>query len=271
MPEIIWGVTTTILIIVIAVLIADDIKKQKIVQTKSQRVNDLLNLNKTIEFKKIPSRYFTHHFYCNSKRRLENISLNDCLLSFIDENETLRSVIKSISFNQKVYNNYLIKREAIKSSVTEEYCNSFGFTLTRFLEYEERVFKKKTLDEPSSRVVVHCIASYTSPRGRNHYCKQYKYSYHELKQFCDEYFSIIEQRKTRQYEIMVERSKMTNSVRYDILKRDDFRCQICGSTAQDGVKLHVDHIVPVSKGGQTIPSNLRTLCDRCNLGKSDKM
>ena len=56
-----------------------------------------------------------------------------------------------------------------------------------------------------------------------------------------------------------------------MLKRDNFQCQICGSSAQDGVKLHVDHIVPVSKGGKTILSNLRTLCDRCNMGKSDKL
>ena len=41
-------------------------------------------------------------------------------------------------------------------------------------------------------------------------------------------------------------------------------------TAKDGVKLHVDHIIPVYKGGKTTMSNLQTLCDRCNLGKSDK-
>ncbi|MBP3922045.1 MAG: topoisomerase DNA-binding C4 zinc finger domain-containing protein [Ruminiclostridium sp.] len=33
----------------------------------------------------------------------------------------------------------------------------------------------------------------------------------------------------------------------------------------------MDHIVPVSKGGKSIPSNLRTLCERCNIGKSDKI
>ena len=64
---------------------------------------------------------------------------------------------------------------------------------------------------------------------------------------------------------------MTSAMRYEILKRDNYRCQICGSTAQDGVKLHIDHIIPVSKGGKTVPENLRVLCDRCNLGKSDKI
>ena len=54
------------------------------------------------------------------------------------------------------------------------------------------------------------------------------------------------------------------------MKRDGFRCVICGRTAEDGVKLHVDHIKPISKDGLTVPDNLRTLCQDCNLGKSDK-
>lgn len=67
-----------------------------------------------------------------------------------------------------------------------------------------------------------------------------------------------------------ERLKMTQALRYFILKRDNFTCQLCGRTpADDGVKLEVDHIIPVSKGGKTIESNLRTLCYDCNRGKSD--
>lgn len=66
-----------------------------------------------------------------------------------------------------------------------------------------------------------------------------------------------------------ERSLMTKKLRYQILERDGFRCAICGRGKEDGVKLHVDHIKPVSKGGRTVPENLRTLCQDCNLGKSD--
>lgn len=68
-----------------------------------------------------------------------------------------------------------------------------------------------------------------------------------------------------------QRRMMSDSLRYDVMQRDHFRCQICGATQADGVKLHVDHIVPVSKGGKTEMSNLRTLCERCNLGKGDKI
>jgi hypothetical protein len=61
-------------------------------------------------------------------------------------------------------------------------------------------------------------------------------------------------------------------MRFKIFSRDNFRCRICGrSPASDPkVKLHVDHIIPRSKGGETNPANLQTLCDKCNLGKGAK-
>lgn len=66
---------------------------------------------------------------------------------------------------------------------------------------------------------------------------------------------------------------MSLSLRYKVLLRDRFRCVACGrSPAKDGdVELHVDHIVPWSRGGLNIESNLRTLCARCNLGKGARL
>lgn len=62
------------------------------------------------------------------------------------------------------------------------------------------------------------------------------------------------------------------SLRLKILNRDNFRCVFCGkSPATDfGTKLHIDHIIPFSKGGQSILENLQTLCEECNLGKSNQ-
>jgi hypothetical protein len=59
------------------------------------------------------------------------------------------------------------------------------------------------------------------------------------------------------------------SLRYMILKRDGFRCVLCGrspATHRD-CNLHVDHVMPSSKGGPTTPGNLRTTCSLCNIGK----
>lgn len=62
---------------------------------------------------------------------------------------------------------------------------------------------------------------------------------------------------------------ISDKLRYQVLKRDNFKCCACGaSPAKDpSVELHIDHIIPWSKGGKTELANLQTLCSRCNLGK----
>lgn len=62
-------------------------------------------------------------------------------------------------------------------------------------------------------------------------------------------------------------------LRYRVLRRDRFRCCICGASPATivGCELHVDHITPFSKGGKTVEENLRTLCGSCNLGKGNKI
>ena len=58
-------------------------------------------------------------------------------------------------------------------------------------------------------------------------------------------------------------------LRFLVMKRDHFRCKLCGASSGPNLELHVDHIVPYSKGGKTVFENLQTLCERCNLGKSN--
>lgn len=60
-------------------------------------------------------------------------------------------------------------------------------------------------------------------------------------------------------------------MRFLVMKRDDFKCCMCGRSpaTTPGLELHIDHVVPWSKGGETVMDNLQTLCSDCNLGKSD--
>ena len=73
--------------------------------------------------------------------------------------------------------------------------------------------------------------------------------------------------KTIEPEPEVKRKTIKPSLRFEILKRDDYRCQMCGVTAKDGATLEIDHIHPVSKGGTNEPDNLQVLCRDCNAGK----
>lgn len=60
-------------------------------------------------------------------------------------------------------------------------------------------------------------------------------------------------------------------LRFLVMKRDNFKCCICGRSpaTTPGLELHIDHIKPWSKGGETVINNLQTLCQDCNLGKSN--
>lgn len=59
-------------------------------------------------------------------------------------------------------------------------------------------------------------------------------------------------------------------LRATVLIRDGCLCKMCGAspTKNPDVVLHVDHIKPWSKGGETVIENLQTLCAVCNVGKS---
>ena len=71
--------------------------------------------------------------------------------------------------------------------------------------------------------------------------------------------------------IEIDESKFVKAgIRWQVFERDDFKCVACGKSAHDGAILHVDHIIPKSKGGINNIKNYQTLCHLCNIGKSNK-
>ncbi len=60
----------------------------------------------------------------------------------------------------------------------------------------------------------------------------------------------------------------TKKKRMEIIKRDKYRCRICGRRPDEHVdiELHVHHIRPFGEGGVTHEDNLITLCDTCHKG-----
>jgi len=80
---------------------------------------------------------------------------------------------------------------------------------------------------------------------------------------------IIETREPRK-SLQKTRSVPLN-LRYKVLNRDNFCCVSCGKSPATHIdtRLHVDHIIPFSEGGANSLANLQTLCEQCNLGKSN--
>jgi HNH endonuclease len=65
-----------------------------------------------------------------------------------------------------------------------------------------------------------------------------------------------------------DRKHISKTLRFEVFKRDSFKCQYCGAEAPN-VLLHIDHIKPVAAGGTNDLTNLITACLPCNLGKRD--
>ena len=240
------------------------------VEKGSKRLKALREINSRYQFDQKIEEQYEHWVYLKTKQQYDQFSFERYMRGMMETNfENHEKLIRQIQYNRKrmqwyqselsALPDYMSAQDARRNKVPYSFC--------------KRVERKLSENELKNAVVSPnflCIACYTSPQGRNAYQKESRYTY---KQFFDLYNATRQEmmwRQTRQGNAEYERSKMNSSIRYDILKRDHFRCVICGRSAEDGVKLHVDHIIPVSKGGKTEYSNLRTLCDTCNFGKRDK-
>lgn len=138
-------------------------------------------------------------------------------------------------------------------------------TLERFFElqkYEEDILDKKTFSPQFPLVKLHLTAT----TQYDNYARDVTYGFRVIL----ECYDMAIEKQGKMTFVQQQRAIITDDMRYNVLRRDGFRCRICGATANDGVKLEVDHIIPVSKGGKSTYDNLQTLCERCNRGKRDK-
>lgn len=67
-----------------------------------------------------------------------------------------------------------------------------------------------------------------------------------------------------------QKIRVMPAMRWQVFQRDGWKCVACGRTSHQGAILHVDHIVPRSRGGHDGIDNYQTLCDLCNVGKSNR-
>jgi ATP adenylyltransferase len=92
----------------------------------------------------------------------------------------------------------------------------------------------------------------------------------ELVSLCEK--KLEEYEKARGRLIWLHRAKdaayVPGSLRYDVLRKARFRCELCGISAEEKA-LDVDHILPRNKGGKTVAENLQALCYTCNSQKRD--
>lgn len=243
-------------------------QREAYVLDTSSCIHNLTTLNSSYSSSfNSPETYYTKHCSLNSKQQFDYFNYTKTLNQVVDDHrELFESVIDQLDFNSSIEPEYffaytdILRRRVVPSPLPKLFKDSTDY---QQLEYE--LFNQRILD-PALDVELVIIWEYTSPQGRNHYEACHTYHTEEIVSAIASSYEQAARKESAQY----QRSRMTPGLRFEILKRDGYRCCLCGRSAQDGAELEVDHKVPVAKGGKTEPDNLWTLCKDCNRGKRDK-
>ncbi len=143
--------------------------------------------------------------------------------------------------------------------ISNRYCSKNCLQRVTAFRIAEQAKHKANNRPPKKRRCLVCEAVYIVTGGGQKYCSK-------------KCAKIVSEKKRKEQEKAHIRNGTGSNwlkLRFMVLRRDNFTCQYCGKTIQDGVKLHIDHIKPKSKKGQWAIGNLITACYECNTGKHD--
>lgn len=194
--------------------------------------------------------YITKYFYTNKNLYPEQIQK---LYQLVEELETLREARQIIENYKIEYQQYLGDApDFIMKNDEAGFYSRLGFAI---------------IDE--SVLTVDYKFSYTSNGGM----AQRSFSVPMTEKTIVELIKTLENKLTISAFIKEQRILMTKKLREFIKTRDNFTCCNCGNSIQiePNLLLEIDHIIPISKGGETIEDNLQTLCWKCNRAKSNKI
>ncbi|MGL5724655.1 HNH endonuclease [Cetobacterium sp.] len=197
-----------------------------------------------------PLEYIIKYFYTNKKLYPEQIKK---LYQLVEELETLSEA-------RQIIENYKI-----------EYQQYLGDVPDFIMKNDEAGFYSRlgfaTINE--SVLIVEYKFSYTSNGGM----VQRSFTIPMKEETIIELIKTLENKLTIGAFIKEQRTLMTKKLREFIKIRDNFTCCNCDNSTEiePNLLLEIDHIIPVSKGGETIEENLQTLCWKCNRAKSNKI
>ena len=228
--------------------------------TKYRQLVDLISTSPVVS---IPNPFYVEYTY-KSKQSMERANANEVIIYLSNENPELKKLYAALTNNRK-YRKEFMNAVSLINETQDVMVKYSGIPKDRFYQIENDLFYV-LVNSVREDTIIEIKLSYSTPKGKYEYSRTLRTDYQGL----SEAYKEIGKRNAAKIARELERSKLNASLRYDVLRRDGFKCTICGATQAEGAKLHVDHIIPVSKGGKTELRNLRTLCDLCNLGKSNK-
>lgn len=237
-----------------------------VVKATSQRYQELLCLSMRYHFDRDIKLQYSLSKTVNSKAQFDHFNCEEYFYEGIDQRfDECEKFIERVYANLTLYQCYCVEMSLLPTEVTYSEAEQKGIPYDVYRRMEKNLCQPLFEEEfVSPTFLIH--VNYHSPQGRKVYRRDHVIIFEQFATL----FEQVRQRRDTRSTAAYQRKIMSSSLRYDIMKRDGFRCVLCGRSASEGVKLHVDHILPVSRGGKTEYGNLRTLCCECNMGKRDK-
>lgn len=272
-----WVALAAVCVALLCVAVGTAIRdgQRKAVREKSARYRALVRLNERYEgrFHRF-GLHVSEPVRCSTRQefdRFDRVAAWDHVIGRLaDQNDEVRQLLVKVAWNRSQGAEYESQLGMLPASTFD---GALG-------KVENEMCSALRLCLPVGEVRLRLDVTYTSPAGRSRRYKEFEYGEQQLREAVRqaEKRPLEEERRRREREAererqKRERNKVTLKLRQKVLVRDGFRCVRCGASPQDGpeVRLEVDHIVPISRGGKTEMSNLQTLCQRCNRGKGASM
>lgn len=258
-------------LIIVFIIIHRDETITKKVRENSERIKRVYEINSRARFYHIERTVYECSQYYDNKSTFNKVEPAYLMTYEISNNLAwFETECYRIKENIRLYNIYINEINSIPLTLTESKCIELNIKYSTFINKEKTLIQQMLL-HPVTDIIYNVSTYYSSPQKQINLTKKASFHFPQIYSCLDSIARKYLSKETHKQLAIVERGYVTDSLRYDILRRDNFRCVLCGSSAKEGARLHVDHIIPIAQGGKSDSSNLRTLCERCNIGKSDKI
>jgi hypothetical protein len=265
------AVIGVLLLIIVWALIAAS--RRNLVLNSSSALGGLAHLNSAFAAacSSYPRVHFDYNTQVNSKAKFDRYNLQAFMQASLLESESqVASCIETRLQAEVKYADYCrryddLGRQSLGRSRSDRLDDA------KFSSIEQKLYAKRRLRVPQSATMIRATVFYTSPQGRNSYSRRLDLTFEQLQHEFATARAVRSQQSTTTFLRQQERNRITAGVRSKVLARDSYRCRHCGISTALGAVLHIDHIIPISKGGTSDLGNLQTLCQDCNLGKSNRV
>lgn len=259
-------------VLLIGVLIIHT-KYIKFVQKHSISLQKLKEINSRYKFKNV-TNISDSHIYDNSDFYGE-ITCRAYLTYFLRDNKDQVNIqLQNAETNKQLHSNYINELKSINSFGTYD-CDS-----SKYIKFVINKYEKRTMDsfiqKPDRQFKIFITLYCATLSGRIYSQKSQAFDANDisglLNRLANKDGDYYRDRDIWDNLCRVERGKVTNALRFEIYERDHYTCQKCGlNGCGHSTGLEIDHIIPISKGGKSIPSNLQTLCHKCNESKGNSV